>query len=293
MNKKYIISTIVTILLILLISCSKTKKVIIEINDNEILTQYEKDFIKVYKLNLQDVLPYKKYTKFNINYYFAYEKTRTNLECTYLQAINQVNYPNYYFPYTYPKNSLLENTDLILVNKSFHISKNFFPIDLTSISTYDVEYIKRDNENMLASKHALDYYQLMYNEAKANNIDLVIFSAYRTYQKQYDLYYNVNRKDDNYSAKPGYSEHHTGLAFDISDTIHGLTLNFSKSKTYKWLINNSYKYGFILRYPQNKENITMYSYEPWHFRYVGIETATKIYYLNTTLEEYLITNIEL
>ena len=146
---------------------------------------------------------------------------------------------------------------------------------------------------MQASKIALDNYYLMYLDAKKDNINLLIYSAYRTYQKQYDLYYNVNNKDDEYSARPGFSEHHTGLAFDISDNIHGLTINFSNSYTYQWLIKNSYKYGFILRYPENKECITMYKYEPWHFRYVGSSAAYEIHINSKTLEEYLLENYEL
>lgn len=293
MNKKIILITILLGLTFLLSNCKKEQEVINKLNNNQLLTQYEKEYIKTYKLNINDIIPYKKYKNFNINYYFAYEKTREKYNVTYLTAINLVNYPNYFYPYTYPNNALLENTDLILVNKSFHITKNYYPKDLISISKYNIEYIKRDNENMLAAKHALEKLQEMDIEAKKNNINLIIFSAYRTYQKQYDLYYNVNNQDDNYSARPGFSEHHTGLAFDISDSHHGLTLNFSYSNTYEWLINNSYKYGFILRYPQNKENITMYNYEPWHFRYVGVDIATEIYTQNITFEEYLIYNIEL
>lgn len=293
MNRKQNIIIILLCLITLFACYAKDKDVVNELDKNQLLTQYEKEFIKTYKLNIDDVLPYKQFKNFNINYYFAYDKIKKDYKCSYLTSINLVNYPNYYYPYTYPKNALFENTDLMLVNKSFHISKNFYPKDLISVSTFNIEYIKRDNENMLASSHALEHLQEMFNDAKANNINLIIFSAYRTYQKQYDLYYNVNNKDDKYSAKPGFSEHHTGLAFDISDSIHGLTLNFASSNTYKWLINNSYKYGFILRYPQNKESITMYNYEPWHFRYVGNEIASIIYKQDITLEEYLLLNVEL
>ncbi len=273
-----------------LLNCTKEQEVI---NGYSIFSSYEKEFMKNYKLDEQDVIPYKKYKNFNINYFFAYEKVRRDKN-TYLQAINLVNYPNFYYPYTYPKKALLEDTTLILVNKSFQVSNSYYPKDLVLVSSYEnIQYIKRENEIMYASSIALNNYYQMFKKAKEENINLIIYSAYRTYQKQYDLYYTVYNKDDNYSAKPGFSEHHTGLALDISDSVHGLTNNLASSNTYKWLINNSYKFGFILRYPKDKENITMYNYEPWHFRYVGTDAALIIYENNLTLEEYLLLNVEL
>jgi len=84
-------------------------------------------------------------------------------------------------------------------------------------------------------------------------------------------------------AKPGYSEHQSGLAYDIKEK----NTDSTDSEAYKWLLTNCADYGFILRYPKNKEDITGYAYEPWHFRYVGFEAAEAIMSNKLTLEEYL------
>ena len=115
-----------------------------------------------------------------------------------------------------------------------------------------------------------------------------ICAAYRTdYKYQNTLYNNYVLRDgkeaaDSYSARAGYSEHQTGLATDINK----VDTSFEKTEAFKWLINNAYKYGFILRYPKDKEEITGYNYEPWHYRYVGKEAAKTITQENLTFEEY-------
>ena len=92
-----------------------------------------------------------------------------------------------------------------------------------------------------------------------------------------------------YSAAPGSSEHQTGLCIDFTtQSLWGdLNTDFEKTDAFQWLSQNAYKFGFILRYPQGKEAITGYTYEPWHYRFVGREAATDIFYSNMTLEEYL------
>lgn len=124
---------------------------------------------------------------------------------------------------------------------------------------------------------------------------LVAFSGFRSYEYQTDLYNRyVNRdgKDaaDRYSARPGYSEHQTGLTFDIGEKGKEdlwLTSEFGETPAGKWLATNAHKYGFILRYPEGKEDVTGYMYESWHFRYLEGDTAAKVYNAGVTLEEYL------
>lgn len=124
---------------------------------------------------------------------------------------------------------------------------------------------------------------------------LVAFSGFRSYEYQTDLYNRyVNRdgKDaaDRYSARPGYSEHQTGLTFDIGEKGKEdlwLTSEFGETPAGKWLATNAHKYGFILRYPKGKEDVTGYMYESWHFRYLEGDTATKVFNAGVTLEEYL------
>ncbi len=124
--------------------------------------------------------------------------------------------------------------------------------------------------------------------AKNEGISLWIASGFRSYERQRTLYNNYVARDgkaaaDRYSARPGYSEHQTGLAFDLNS----LEQSFGETKEGKWLAANCWKYGFIIRYPQDKESVTGYMYEPWHVRYLGKELAKKVYDSGLCLEEYL------
>lgn len=137
--------------------------------------------------------------------------------------------------------------------------------------------------------------QGMFAAGKEAGFTYEAFSGFRSYEYQSSLYNRYVARDgkekaDRYSARPGYSEHQTGLAFDIGEAGRKdlwLTEAFGETEAGKWLMNNAHKYGFILRYPKEKEHITGFMYESWHYRYVGIEHATKIYEANVTLEEYL------
>lgn len=131
--------------------------------------------------------------------------------------------------------------------------------------------------------------------ALLEDYSLTAFSTYRSFEYQTDLYNRYVERDgvkeaDRYSARPGYSEHQTGLAFDIGEVNqeqHFASSSFGDTDAGKWLAENAHLYGFIMRYPEGKEAITGYMYEAWHFRYVGVEIAKDIYENNGTLEEYL------
>ena len=129
----------------------------------------------------------------------------------------------------------------------------------------------------------------MIDDAKKEDINLFVVSGYRTHEKQESLFNNSKAKNGInhallYSAKPYHSEHELGLAVDFNSTLQ----SFEKTKEYEWLKLNAYKYGFIERYQKGKEAITGFGYEPWHYRYVGVSIATKIYEENITFEEYLV-----
>lgn len=138
-------------------------------------------------------------------------------------------------------------------------------------------------------------FEQMATDAKALGFDLVAFSGFRSYEYQTTLYNNYVNRDgkeaaDRYSARPGHSEHQTGLAFDIGEKTREdlwLTAEFGETPAGKWLADNAYKYGFILRYPEGKEDVTGFMYEAWHFRYLGVEKATEVKQTGLTLEEYL------
>lgn len=172
---------------------------------------------------------------------------------------------------------------LILVNKENSLDKNYIPNNLVMIN--DIDYIIRKNEPILLEETAYRYLNLLFSDAESHELSLTVFSGYRSYEKQKKLW--NNNPDEYYVAKPGFSEHQTGLCVDISTRNTGLTINFKYTKEYIFLKENAYKYGFILRYPENKEVITGYNFEPWHYRFVGVENAKEIYNKKISLEEYL------
>jgi len=156
---------------------------------------------------------------------------------------------------------------LILVNKNHKLPDDYKP-DLT---TEGAKYDKVLSDGLSEMRAA----------AKKENIYLMIGSAYRTAAEQEQLF---NELGSSVAAQPGYSEHQTGLAIDFS--YSGLS-DEETNRMWNWLADNAYKYGFILRYPKDKENITGFPYEPWHFRYVGKQAAKAIYGKGLVLEEYL------
>ena len=128
----------------------------------------------------------------------------------------------------------------------------------------------------------------MQNDARTLGYNLRLVSGFRSYQTQVSVYNNYVNKygvqlTDTFSARPGHSEHQTGLAFDVGQ----ISNNFGDTPSGKWLADNCHLYGFIIRYPKGKQGITGYKYEPWHIRYLGVDIATKVKESGLTLEEYL------
>lgn len=170
-----------------------------------------------------------------------------------------------------------------LVNKYNKLPDNFEASDLVSLNK---DY--SPNERKM-KKEAAEAMVKMIDAAKKDNINLFVVSGYRTEKQQETLFNNSNEKNGLehallYSAKKGHSEHQTGYAADLNSVDE----SFKDTNEYKWLNQNAFKYGFIERYKKDKEFITGYGYEPWHYRYVGIDIATKIYTENITFEEYCV-----
>jgi D-alanyl-D-alanine carboxypeptidase len=127
----------------------------------------------------------------------------------------------------------------------------------------------------------------MFTDAKAAGYTLRVASSYRSYIDQYIIYNDYVKRDgqaaaDRYSARPGHSEHQSGLAFDLNS----LEQNFGETKEGIWLAEHCHEFGFIIRYPADKEEITGYMYEPWHIRYVGADLAKTLTESGQCLEEY-------
>lgn len=202
---------------------------------------------------------------------------------------------------------------LVLVNKKNAVDATFVPDDLVDI---DKKYTT-GGKSIQLEKTALDAVIKMLEAMKKDGIkNVTIISAYRTYAYQRNLFESYIAQETaahptwskdkireevlKYSAAPGTSEHQTGLCVDLfTDEMEGLynygeeTENnpwdkgFAETEAFEWLSKNAHKYGFILRFPENKTKITGYSYESWHYRYVGVDAATEIYKNGITLEEYL------
>lgn len=181
---------------------------------------------------------------------------------------------------------------LVLVNKKNSLPADYVPINLV-VPNVPFPFEEFDSKKLMR-QDAASALEELFRKAAQDNIDLYATSGYRAYDRQKTIFtssvqkYGMTRASQS-SAQPGKSEHQTGLAMDVtSPTVNFLlTPYFGETREGKWLKENARKFGFIIRYPQGKEHITGYQYEPWHIRYVGKEAAKDMINLNLTLEEYL------
>ncbi|MCS1352544.1 D-alanyl-D-alanine carboxypeptidase family protein [Mechercharimyces sp. CAU 1602] len=180
---------------------------------------------------------------------------------------------------------------LVLVNKSHRLPSGYVP----ALTKPNVRFpFSEDLAKKKLRPEAATALEGLFTAAKQAGHILYAQSGYRSYERQESIFaYNAQqmgeKEANRVSARPGQSEHQTGLAMDITSQAVNYSLEpiFGETAEGKWVAANAHKYGFIIRYPQGKEGVTGYSYEPWHLRYVGIEAATKIKSTNSTLEEYL------
>lgn len=175
----------------------------------------------------------------------------------------------------------------VIVNKYYKLPSNYEPTDLVTMGS---DYATGDKK---LRKEAAEQFMKMANDMAREKLKIYAGSTYRSYSYQERLYNRYVKQDgfvkaETYSARAGYSEHQLGLAIDI---VNGKWEYLSENDAeYEWLINNSYKYGYILRYPKGKEYITGYMFEDWHFRYLGVDLATKVYDSKLTYDEYVARN---
>lgn len=176
--------------------------------------------------------------------------------------------------------------DILIVNKTYPLQENYVPTNTKNNKVSSYTGVCNDCIDV----EAYQEWTKMKADALAVGFNLWIQSGYRPYVLQEKLYNNYVSRDgkaeaDRYSARPGYSEHQTGLCFDINNP----SKSFNGTEEAKWINDNAYRYGYILRYPKGKENETGYMYESWHVRYVGKELAEKLYNNGDwiTLEDYL------
>ena len=239
--------------------------------------EYEDDFIPLIK---EKYFLWKNYDKYIEYIDDVYEDKKVD----YSKVISLVNVGANYEPYTHTKKADMDKGYAILVNKYTSLPEKYAPDDVVEMSnwySYPGNSIRKD---------VYDAFKEMFNAAKEEGLTLIVNSSYRTYEVQKEIYddYDDNRGReyaDKYAARPDFSEHQTGLSIDIFSAGSNME-TFEGTDEFKWLSENSYKYGFILRYPKNKEDITGYSYEAWHYRYVGKDLAKKVYDSGLTYDEY-------
>ena len=282
---------IIFIIFIVLIGFSFTKLTTLILNtfdspkkeiENKALSKKEKKLQKLNNIN-------KKISYFkmeNLDRYISYKKKNKHLSDE--QIIKDVNMDLDKKQYEEMHETINLNKINILVNKHNYLKEDYVPENLKSLSsTYALS-------NMKMVEEAANAFESLSKDASKENYKVIAMSTYRSYEYQVDLYNKYVKSDgkeaaDTYSGRPGNSEHQTGLAVDVYNQTETYT-NFEKTKEYNWMQENAYKYGFILRFPKDKENETGYEFESWHYRYVGKDIATYIHKHNITLEEYIATH---
>ena len=237
--------------------------------------KYDKNITKLVK---------EKYFIFNkLDDYLKYYKDNKDKGLTDVVAIINTNTNNDF--YTNTKETDVSKNELMLINKYNYLTASYNPDDLevfTNVYAY--------GENQSLRKDAYDAFIEMWNSANKDGYKLIVNSSYRSYDEQKKIYDDYSswygeEDADKKAARAGYSEHQTGLAVDIQSYC-SQNKDFEECEEFTWLTNNAYKYGFILRYPKDKEYLTGYKYESWHYRYVGKKVSKYIHDNDITFDEY-------
>ena len=236
---------------------------------------------------IEEYLSYSYMRLENLDRYIQYDSDSIQ------DKIIKVNMDLDYKPYEITK--IVEKFDdyTLLVNKYNALPEGYHPDDLESLEHVCIlgqDYSCPDMTIMIR-KDVGKAWKEFCKEASEQGIELRAIAGLRTYDYQkslYRYYENLNGKEyaEKYFARPGQSEHNSGLAIDFTFNNH-VYYDIEDKEGYDWIIQNMHKHGFILRYPKDKTDITLYGYESWHLRYVGKEVAQIIYENNLTLEEYL------
>lgn len=189
---------------------------------------------------------------------------------------------------------IVSNPDdmLVVVNKQRNLPYDYEPADLV-VPAVPFPFADPLPQRQMR-REAARALEAMFEAALAEGIELYAVSGYRSYHRQAELFerYAAEHGEEaanRFSARPGQSEHQTGLAMDVShrDVGFALTTDFAETPAGKWVAEHAWRFGYIIRYPEGKETFTGYQYEPWHLRYVGLPAAEAITRAQTVLEQYL------
>ncbi len=222
------------------------------------------------------------------------EYINKNNETDYAKVISIVNVHANHKWYQLELNTNEDLGMLMNVNKFYALSETYTPENLKNI---DLTYAYDEEGKNKLIDYAYDKFLELWQAANDQGFYLMVTSSYRDYESQKEIYdYRVStwgeRKADETAARPGHSEHQTGLVIDMTSKTEPLADSFTDSKAYEWLKENAYKYGFIERYPEGKTYLTGYNPESWHWRYVGLEAAKTMHDEDITFDEYYAFYIE-
>ena len=244
--------------------------------------------------HITNLLNQKYFLEKNLNSYLTYieEEDEEQIDYTDVVAIVNVHADNKWYAIKLETDASLK--ERMNVNKFYALSSDYTPENLVNIPL-DYSYGSEGDNKLI--DYAYEKFLDLWQAANDAGYYLMVTSSYRNYADQEEIYeYRKStlgeRKADETAARPGHSEHQTGLVVDMTSKTEPDAESFSESEAYKWLKENAYQYGWIERYPEDKTYLTGYSPESWHWRYVGIDAATVMHEENITYDEYYAFYIE-
>ncbi len=252
---------------------------------NYIMNLSKKNIDKLAEIDYVDISNYYEFSNFDVSKIDRYNSYYEDNDYSYEDVVTYVNI-NLDLPvYTDTTEVADPNDLLVLVNKYHYLPDGYKPSDLA--------YLPGAYGNNVPMREVIvePFKELQAAAEEEIGVNFMPTTAFRDYNFQRTLYNNYVASDgvaaaDTYSARPGYSEHQTGLSIDLKNTaISGSTR--LTDENYEWLSNNAHRFGFIIRFPEDKTDITGYQFENWHIRYVGFDAAKIIYEQDLTLEEYV------
>lgn len=233
-----------------------------------------------YSEKLVNIVKNEYFIESRLDRYMQYDSDDANT------IITNVNSNLDYDFYTNIQKTDTSKEELLIVNKYYQLDSDYYYGELV---TMDKAYDNKNGSQL--NRVAYEAFKKLVDDAEEEGYHIRNNSAYRSYSRQSGLYNDYKNQNglawaDKWSARPGHSEHQTGLALDVGVKNEYSLGTFESSKEFVWMKDHAHLYGFILRYPKGKEYITGYGYEPWHYRYVGVDVATYIYEHDITFEEY-------
>lgn len=286
LKKKNIIIFLICLFLIIFIPIKTINLISKSISNHKVKLKEQEQAKKKNNNGINKNISY--YNKNYLSRYLKYKKENKNLSDE--QIIKNVNMNLDLKQYEDTIKAKNLNTEKVLVNKYYYLEEDYVPDNLEEINK---QYALNGMKLVDVAK---DAFEDMAKDAKKEDLTIVAMSSYRSYDYQVDLYNRYAKEDgqeaaDTYSGRPGHSEHQTGLAVDVYNEEKDYT-NFEKTAEYDWMMEHAHEYGFILRFPKDKEDETGYHFESWHYRYVGQEIAKYIKEHNISFEEYYATIIK-